>query len=113
VGAIYLLHAYRQLVLATPVEAASFLGRTTGTGHPELWTWAVIAVHAVGGLLLVAGVLTRSAALVNSLLALVAVVRIALPQTTGIGYEHALLLAAATLALVFLGSGPLALRPSK
>jgi putative oxidoreductase len=113
VGLIYLLHAYRQLLLSAPLEAASFLGRATGTGHPELWAFAVIAAHALGGLLLVAGVLTRTAALVNGLLALVLLVRVALPQVTGVGYEYALLLTAATVALLFLGSGPLALHPSK
>ncbi len=128
VGAIYLMHAYRLLLVTTPSETAGFIARATGLPHPTVLAWVVIAAHGLGGLLLVAGILTRSAAAVNALIAAVILVRVYLPQgffltgaegqwglyrATVVGYEYVLLLTLATVAILLLGSGPLALRPSK
>ena len=128
VGAIYLMHAYRLLLVTTPTETASFIGRAMGLQHPGAWAWIVIAAHGLGGLMLVAGIFTRGVAAVNALIAAVVLVRVYLPQgffltgaegqwglyrATVVGYEYVLLLTVATVAILLLGSGPLALRPSK
>jgi uncharacterized membrane protein YphA (DoxX/SURF4 family) len=68
-----------------------------------------------------AGILTRPAAAANGLLTAVTLVRIHIPQgfflrgaeRAVLGYEYVLLLGVATIALLLLGSGPVALRPSK
>jgi len=128
VGAIYLMHAYRMLFVTRHDVTASFFSRTMGYEHAGVLAWIVIVAHAVGGFLLVLGVLTRVAAAANGVILGVLLVRTYLPQgffltgaegqwglyrATVVGYEYVLLLTVATLALVFLGSGPLALRPSK
>jgi putative oxidoreductase len=128
VGVIYLLHAYRLLIVTTPAETASLVARVTGLPHPTVLAWCVIAAHGLGGLLLVGGILTRAAAAVNALIAAVLLVRVDLApgffssgaegrwglyRLSTVGFEYALLLTVATVALLLLGSGPLALRPSK
>jgi putative oxidoreductase len=121
VGAIYLLHAYRLLVVTTPAGVASTIATTFGLPHAEALAWAVIAVQGVGGLALLAGVLTRGAAAATALVTAVTLVRIHVPQgfflrgaeRAVLGYEYVLLLGVATITLLLLGSGPVALRPSK
>jgi putative oxidoreductase len=128
VGAIYLMHAYLAVAVTGPTGTASFIGRVTGLPHPTLMAWAVIAAYALGGLLLVLGAFTRWAAAMTALVMAVALVRVHLGQgfflsaritdpaagrAVVAGYEYVLLLLVASLALLFLGSGPLALRGSK
>ncbi|HEV8674777.1 MAG TPA: DoxX family protein [Methylomirabilota bacterium] len=121
VGAIYLMHAYRLLVITTPAGVARFVESAFALPYPGAIAWLVIAVHGLGGLALMAGILTRPAAAANGLLTLVTLVRIHVPQgfflrgaeRAVLGYEYVLLLGVATIALLLLGSGPVALRPSK
>ncbi|HEV8306483.1 MAG TPA: DoxX family membrane protein [Methylomirabilota bacterium] len=128
VGAIYLLHAYRLVAVTTPTATATFIAQTFGLPYPTLMAWLVIAAHGLGGLMLVGGILTRGAAAANALITAVILVRVHVPhgfflrgpgvelgadRSGVVGVEYMLLLTAATLALLFLGSGPLALRPSK
>jgi len=121
VGAIYVMHAYRLIVVTTPAGVARFVESALGLPHPTVIAWMVIAVHGVGGLALIAGILTRPAAAATALLTGVTLVRIHLPQGFFLrgaeravtGYEYVLLLGVATIALLLLGSGPAALRPSK
>ncbi len=125
VGALYLLHAYRLLTVVTPAGTASFVARAFGLPYPGILAWVVIAALGVGGLMLVTGVLTRGAAAVDALIAAVVLVRVHVPphgllRASAIiqpgpagGFEYALLLAVATVTVLMLGSGPLALRPSK
>lgn len=127
-GAIYLMHGYLALVVAGPTATATFLERVAGLPHPTLLAWVLITAHGLGGLLLVLGAWTRWAATANALVMLVSLVRVHLAQgfflkgvivdaaaarATAAGYEYPLLLVAATFALVFLGSGPLAVRGSR
>jgi uncharacterized membrane protein YphA (DoxX/SURF4 family) len=64
--------------------------------------------------MLLVGMLTRGAAAVTALVSAVTLVRVQLPQgVLSPSFEHALLLTVATVTLLMLGSGPLALRPSK
>ncbi len=43
VGALYLLHAYRLLVVTTPAGTAGFITRAFGLPHPTLLAYIVIA----------------------------------------------------------------------
>ncbi len=125
VGALYLLHAYRLLVVTTPAGTAGFITRAFGLPHPTLLAYIVIAAHGLGGLLLLVGLLTRGAAAVNVLITAMILVRVHVPPHGLLGgpaifqpgaaggFEYALLLTAATVTLLLLGSGPLALRPSR
>jgi putative oxidoreductase len=114
VGALYLVHAYRLLVVTTPAGAGRLVSTTLGLPHPGLLGWALIAVFGLGGLMLLVGILTRGAAAATALVSAVALVQIQLPQGVfSSSFEHALLLTVATVTLLMLGSGPLALRPSK
>jgi putative oxidoreductase len=117
VGATYLLHAYRLVAVTTPAGTATFVAGSFGVPHPTLAAWGLIAAYGLGGLLLVVGLLTRPAAAVDALISAVMLVRVDLPQGlslwTPASFEHALLLTAATIAILTLGSGPLALRPSR
>ncbi len=114
VGALYLVHGYRLLVVTTPAGAGRFAAATFGLSHPGLMGWVLIAVYGLGGLMLLVGVLTRGAAAVTALVSAVTLVRVQLPQgVLSSSFEHALLLTVATVTLLMLGSGPLALRPSK
>jgi putative oxidoreductase len=125
VGALYLLHAYRLLTIVTPGGAASFVARNFALPYPGLLGWLLIAAYGVGGLLILAGILTRGAAALTALVTAVVLVRVHVPphgllrdgaliQAGSVGlFEYGVLLLAATVALLMLGSGPAALRPSK
>ena len=114
VGGLYVVHAYRLLVVTTPAGTARFAATTFGLPHPGLVAWVLIAVYGLGGLMLVVGMLTRGAAAATGLVSAVTLVRVELPLgVASAEFQHALLLTAATFALLTLGSGPLALRPSK
>ncbi len=126
IGGLYLLQAYRLLTVVTPAGTAGFIARAFGLPYPGILAWIVIAAHGIGGLMLLAGVLTRGAAAANALIAAVVLVRVHVPphgllrggstliQSAPVGgFEYGLLLTAATVAVLMLGSGPLALRPSR
>jgi putative oxidoreductase len=125
VGALYVLHAYRLLVLTTPAGTASAIAQSFTLPYPGLLAWVVIGAHGLGGLMLVLGLLTRPAAAVNALIVAVALARLHVPprglwrggallESAPVGgFEYGVLLAVATVALLMLGSGPLAVRPSR
>ena len=125
VGALFILHAYRLLVLVTPAGTAGFVARSFGLPYPGILAWVVIAAHGIGGLFMVLGLLTRPAAAVNALIAAVVLARVHVPphgvlrgaaliQNGSVGgFEYGVLLVVATVAILMLGSGPLAVRPSK
>ncbi len=124
VGALYLLHAYRLFALVTPAGMAGFVARSFGLPYPGLLGWLVIGAYGLGGLLILAGVLTRGAAAATALVTAVLLARVHVPPhglrtgvlvqagTVGL-FEYGVLLLAATVAVLTLGSGPLALRPSR
>ena len=125
VGALYLLHAYRLLTVVTPGGAASFVARQLALDYPRLGGWMLIALYSVGGLLILVGVLTRGAAAATALVTAVVLVRVHVPPHdllqngaliqpgTVALFEYGVLLVVATVALLMLGSGPAALRPSR
>jgi putative oxidoreductase len=125
VGALYLLHAYRLLTVVTPGGTAGFVTRQFGLPYPGLLGWLLIAAYGVGGLMILAGILTRGAAAVTARVTAVVLVRVHVPPhgllrngaliqagTVGL-FEYGVLLVVATVALLMLGSGPVALRPSR
>ncbi len=125
VGAIYLMHAY----LATrPGGAARISATLAGVAAPTMVAAGLVLAYAMGGLLLLLGIVSRWAAALTALVTAVVLVKLHLAEgffLRGVvvdgpagraitaGYEYSLLLLAATLAVLFLGSGPVALSPSK
>jgi len=112
-GIIYIAHAYAALFVYGPRGTAAFQ-RSLGLPLPEIGAWYVILAHGVGGALLLLGLWTRWAALVNLPIMAGAFFLVHLREGFFMGpkggYEFVLLVLAATLAQVFLGSGALALR---
>ena len=116
VGITYVMHAYLSLVVFTPTGAADSM-KASGLPAPVLMVWIVIVVHSLGGVMLVVGLWTRVAAAANAVIILGALLKIHLAQgfflkvmktgTVG-GFEFALLLLAATVALILTGGGALA-----
>lgn len=118
-GTIFLLHGYAILFIYTPSGMAGFMA-SLGFPLPLASAWLVGLVHLIGGALLILGLWTRLGALAQAGLMLVATVKVHLAQgffMTGIildasagqaiagGYEYALALTLASLALVFTGPG--------
>ena len=112
-GIIYIGHGYLALFVYGPRGTAAFQ-RSLGLPLPEIGAWYVILAHGLGGALLVLGLWTRWAALVNLPIMAGAFFLVHLREGFFMGpkggYEFVLLVLAATLAQVFLGSGALALR---
>lgn len=122
VGIILVMHGYAALATYTP---RGMSGMVLRMGFPA-WTamplaWYLIIAHAVGGALIVIGLWTRLAAVLNVPIMLSAVTLLHWPQgffmratvTDGrasvIGYEYPLLVLAATLAIALIGAGPFSL----
>jgi putative oxidoreductase len=118
-GVILVMHGYTAFMTFTPRGVAGLVVRM---GFPS-WTamplaWYLIVVHAVGGALIVIGLWTRLAAVLNLPIMLAAVLLLHWPQgflmramvsdgrASVIGYEFALLVLACTLAITLIGAGP-------
>jgi putative oxidoreductase len=112
-GIIYIMHAYLALFVFGIRGTVGFQ-RSLGLPVPEIGAWYVVVAHGVGGALLVLGLFTRWAALANLPIMAGAFFLVHLKQGFFMGrdggYEYVLLVLAATLAQVFLGSGALAMR---
>lgn len=112
-GIIYIMHAYLALFVYG-VRGTIAFQRSLGLPLPEVGAWYVIVAHGLGGALLALGLFTRWAALANLPIMAGAFFLVHLRQGFFMGkdggYEYVLLILAATLAQVFLGSGALALR---
>jgi putative oxidoreductase len=84
-----------------------------GVPFPEIATWYLILAHGLGGILLVLGIYTRWAALVNLPAMLGALVFVHLKKGFWAfdgGYEYVLVLLVATLAAAMIGGGALSLK---
>lgn len=120
-GIVFVMHGYLGAAVLGPEAIA---GYTTRMGFPPTaglaLGWYLIAAHLVGGALLVIGLWTRAAALVNVPVMASAVFLLHLPQgffMNGIivdaaagraiagGYEFTLTVLVATLAVMLLGPG--------
>lgn len=121
-GAIFVMHGYLALAIYTPAGVARLLA---SLGVPAALqaagTWYLIIGHLVGGALLVAGLLTRLAALAQVPLMAGAVGLVHLRQgffvraevvdgrASAVGYEFALLVLVAAVTIALAGPGALAL----
>ncbi len=124
-GVIFVMHGYLGLAVLGPPALA---GYTIRMGYPPglagVLAWYLILAHAVGGLLLVIGLWSRLAALAQVPIMASAVflhhlqqgffmrgiiVDAASGQAIAGGYEYALLVLVATVALIFLGGGALSI----
>lgn len=129
VGVIFVMHGYLALAVLGPAAIGRY---TTAMGYPAFLAaplaWYLIAAHLGGGILLVVGLWTRWAALLQVPIMASAVFLYHLPQgffLTGIvvdpargaaiagGYEYTLLLLAATVTLLLTGGGALAIEGSR
>ncbi|MEE9274998.1 MAG: DoxX family protein [bacterium] len=126
-GAYYLMHAYYVGYVVGIGPMAQF-NASHGIPFPATVAWFILLGHGLGGAMLLAGYYTRLGALVNLVIVSGAVIFVHRTQgffMTGIiinakqgqaitgGYEFTLLLAIATLVVLFLGSGPLARKSAK
>jgi uncharacterized membrane protein YphA (DoxX/SURF4 family) len=119
VGAIYLFQAYLALFAATPRGLAGYLDKLN-LPTPTILSIAVIAVHGLGGAMLVIGLWTRLAGSLNAAVLLLGVLTVYVRQGTllkgsvvdaatsrsmGSGYEYIALLVAATVLVAATGGG--------
>ena len=114
IGAVLVMHGYYAWAVLGPGTVAGFVARM---GFPSALAlplaWYLIVAHVVGGLLIIVGLWTRWAALANVPIMASAVFLVHLKQGFFLrplgnavgGYEYALTVLAATVALVLLGSG--------
>lgn len=122
-GVIFIMHGYQALAVLGPATAA---GSITGMGYPPALApalaWYLVVVDIAGGALILIGLWTRLAALLQVPIMASAVFLLHLPQgffmrgiildaaktqTVAGGYEYSLLVLVATLALALLGPGAL------
>lgn len=87
-----------------------FAGMLSGLGFVPAQLWAVVASYTVliGGILLIAGVQTRGAAALLLIFIVTAGLKVHLSKgffLSNGGFEYTFVIAAACLALIFLGSG--------
>ena len=122
-GVVFVMHGYYGLTILGPAGAAGFITRMGyPAGAATLLAWYLIVVHLVGGALMLVGLWTRLVALLNVPIMASAVFLFHLPQgffvrgvivdaaagrAIAAGYEFALLVLVATLAVALLGSGAL------
>jgi putative oxidoreductase len=124
-GVVLVMHGYLAFAIigvAATTEYMPRLGVPPALAVPL--TWYLIVVHALGGALIVVGLWTRLAALLNvpimaCVVALLhwpqgffmqgAIVDAAAGRARAIGYEFSLLVLACTVAVTLIGGGPFSL----
>jgi putative oxidoreductase len=123
-GVVYIAHAYHAYFDVTPDAMAARITKDLGLPFPDTLVIFLLAAQLVGGIMLVLGVFTRWAALVNVPVMLVVVLLMQLNEgfflravmtessrgkAQVVGYEYALVVLTATIAQFFLGGGTWAL----
>jgi len=128
-GVILVMHGSMVFTTYTPRGMASLVTRI---GYPPwsslILAWYLILVHVAGGVLIVIGLWTRLAAVLNLPIMLSAVLMLHLSQgffmrgvvadgrTSAVGYEFSLLVLACTIAIALIGAGPFSIdgrRPAR
>lgn len=106
VGIVFLVHGSQKLFIWGIGGVAGFMGQV-GIPAPMLAALIVTAVEFLGGLSLLLGLFTRWAAIPLAINMLVAILAVHLKQGFFLpeGYEFALTLLGANVALALLGSG--------
>ena len=128
-GVILVMHGYAAFSLIGPRGAAGYvvrMGFPASLGVPL--AWYLILVHAVGGALIIVGLWTRIAALLNIPIMLGAtflihwsqgfllrgvIVDAAAGRAATAGYEFALLVLGCCVAVALMGPGPFAIEGRK
>lgn len=107
VGLVFLVHGAQKLFVFGPAGTAGFFAKI-GVPAPGVMALVVMAVELLGGLALLLGVFTRGVALVLAVNMLVAILLVHLPAGFFLpaGYEFALTLLGANVALALWGAGP-------
>lgn len=123
-GVIFLMHAYELVMLLGPKDVArTMLRQGFPSGVVPVLVWYTILAQLAGGALLIIGLSTRLAAVLNLPSLLGAFLLLHLPQgffmrgalrdTSGraaaVGYELSLLVLTCTIAVALLGAGPYSL----
>jgi putative oxidoreductase len=123
-GVVYIAHAYHTYFEVTPEAMAAMLNKDLGLPAADALVFYLLAAQLLGGVMLVLGLWTRWAALVNVPVMLVVVLLIQLSEgfflravitetSRGkahvVGYEYAMVVLVATIAQFFLGGGTWAL----
>ena len=121
-GLVLVMHGYLAYAVLGPRGAAGYLVRM-GFPAPTLLplAWYLIVVHLVGGALIIVGLWTRTAALLNIPIMASATALLHWPEgffmravvadtaggkATTFGYELSLLVLACTVAVALIGAGP-------
>ncbi len=99
-GLMFINHGWMKFSNMTATVA--FMG---SLGIPAWLAYLVPAVELLGGIMLVAGILTRAAAVGTGLVALFAFILVTLPKRGLSGSELELLLTAVSFGIVLSGSG--------
>ena len=121
VGIVFVMHAYEVLVLLGPRDLAStMLRQGVLPAVVPLLVWYTIAAQAFGGALILLGLWTRIAAVLNLPILFGAFFLLHLPQgffmrgaireagerAAAVGYELSFLVLACTIAVALIGAGP-------
>ena len=105
IGLVFIMHGGQKLFVKGLPTVAGFLG-TVGITPPAFWAFVLTAAELGGGILLLAGVFTRFAALSLGVTMVVAIASVLWAKGFFLpGYEFALTLLGATLALALTGPG--------
>ena len=113
-GVIFLMHAYLAVGVFGFNGMVAYQAKN-GIPFPEIATVYLILAHGLGGLCLIIGLFTRSAALANAVAMLGALLFVHLKNgfwahSNPSGYEYVLVLLVVSLAVAMIGGGALALR---
>ncbi len=109
VGIIFLAHGYQKLFMYGIGGVSASFGKM-GIPLPDVSAVLATSAEAIGGLLLLVGLFTRYAAIPLAITMIVAILQVHLRGGffAPAGFEYPLSLLGASVALFFLGSGPLA-----
>jgi len=105
IGLVFIMHGGQKLFVKGLPTVAGFLG-TVGITPPAFWAFVLTVAELAGGVLLIVGAFTRFAALSLGITMVVAIASVL--WTKGFflpGYEFALTLLGASIALTLTGPG--------
>jgi putative oxidoreductase len=105
IGMVFIMHGGQKIFVKGLPAVAGFLG-SVGIAPPAFWAFVLTAAEVGGGILLIAGAFTRLAALSLGVTMVVAIASVLWAKGFFLpGYEFALTLLGATLALALTGPG--------
>jgi putative oxidoreductase len=105
IGLVFVVHGANKLFVTGVPSVMGFLAEL-GITPPALWAWSVTLGELAGGAALIVGVLTRVAACVTAASMMVAIATVLWVRGFFVpGYEFALTLLAASVALQLAGPG--------